>query len=202
MKSIHCCVAAAAVALCYSASLNGQTPALSAVGSAGGGTPVANTIHGWEFTPAVPLKVTHLGLWDEPPTGIQHEHPIGLFRVSDSALLTSGVIHVGMGDLLLDSFRYIDSPDVTLAAGASYVISYFTAIDNGDFVITSGNYSAHPAISYVQGRWGEGPLGIPANTTIDLRIGPNFLFEIPEPATFSGALVIFGALATRRRHRS
>lgn len=201
MKSIFSCVTAAAVALCCSASLHGQTPALSTVSSGSGGTPVANTIHGWEFTPTVPLKVTHLGLWDEPPTGIQHQHPIALFRVNDSSLLSSGVIQVGLGDLLLDSFRYVDTPDVTLAAGTAYVVSYFSAIGSGDFVITSGSYEVNPAITYGLGRWGDGPLGIPANTTTDLRIGPNFLFEIPEPATCCGAWMMFGALVVRRLGR-
>jgi hypothetical protein len=205
--------AAALLLTAFPTSSPGQTAAISlAISNSiyGLQVPAANSIHGWEFTPTVVITVSHLGLWDHQPPGLGLPHPIGLFRASDGAMLTSGTFQAGQGGTLIDSFRYIDTPDAALTAGTSYVISYHTASDYGnvddfgslDDSIGEGSFVAHPVIQYTTARWGYGPLGVPPNTTPSLRFGPNFLFEIPEPATARGAVLALCAMAARRRRQN
>jgi len=163
-------------------------PAISISGGSGG-TPTAGSSHGWEFTANEPIIVTHLGLYDSSDDGMEIPHPIGIFRLNDAALLTSGTINAGVGDVLLDSFRYVDTPDITLESGMGYVIAYYSATDSGDNVITSATgLSTDSAITYGPSRRWEtstGGLVLPANMTPDDRIGPNFLFVVPEPSTLT-----------------
>ena len=179
-------------------------PVLS-VASGTGGTPAADSAHGWEFTANAPIIVTHLGLYDHLLDGMDIDHPIGIFRLSDAALLTSGAISAGVGDTLIDNFRYVDTPDITLQTGTAYVIAYYSAISSDDNVLAFNlvGLSVDPVINYGPARrWEEstGGLVLPMNTTSDHRFGPNFLFIIPEPSTILLAFVgLAGILGRRRR---
>ena len=167
----------------------------------GGGTPAADSAHGWQFLANESITVTHLGLFDLDGDGFDISHPIGLFDLASMDLLTSGTMSAGVGDPLIDEFRYIDTPDVTLEAGRTYVISYYSATSNDDWVITNATFDVNSAITYVQGRWGDAnALEIPANATGDTRIGPNFQF-IPAPAAALPLLAAGGLLVSRRRRR-
>lgn len=186
-----------------------QTPAIGSLGDTLTGTPAPDSIHGWEFIPKSAITVTHLGLLDVvlgSALGIADNHPIGLFRVSDAQALSTGLIALGLGGQLIDDFRYFDVPDVTLTPGESYVISYFTPANaslTGDECVVRGAFTTHPEIEYVTARWGDASaLGIPPNTTLETRFGPNFLFNVPEP---SGLLILattataVGGASRRRR---
>lgn len=145
-----------------------------------GGAAAANSAHGWEFTVTESLTLTHLGLWDEGMDGFNESHPIGLFRLNDNALLTSGTMSPGVIDPLEDGFRYIDVADVVLDAGVNYVVSYYTANANSDVVITTPENELFAGeVNWVSGRWqtGTGGLVIPANSTGADRYGPNFKFD-------------------------
>ena len=166
-----------------------------------GGTPVADSVQGWEFTVNTNILLTHLGLYDLDLDGFILAHDIGLFRVSDGALLASGTMSAGTGDPLIDNFRYIDVVDVPLVTGENYVLSYYSATGSGDFVVTNGEGEVFaPEINWVTGRWGAGAGGLilPPNSTGDDRYGPNFQF-VPTP----GAIFLFAVagLAARRRRR-
>lgn len=188
----------------------GAESALSITGGTGG-WPVADSSHGWEFTANESIIVTHLGLFDEDDDGMYIDHPIGIFRLSDSALLTSGTINAGVGDTLIDKFRYVDTPDITLDIGEEYVIAYYSASDmigSSDLVIlTPSGLSVAPAITYGPSRRREGSTGglvLPSDTTTMHRIGPNFQFNhlIPEPSSL--ILLLLGAvslLCFRRNRR-
>ena len=102
-----------------------------------GGTPADDSVHGWEFTVNSDIILTHLGLYDRDLDGFFNDHDIGLFRLSDGALLASGTMSAGAGDPLIDNFRYIDVADVPLLTTENYVLSYYTAFDSGDFVVTN-----------------------------------------------------------------
>ena len=69
------------------------------------GTPTPDSGHGWQFDVNGPIVVTHLGLFDDDDDGFSIDFPIGLFRLSDEVLLTSGTMSAGIGDALLDHFR-------------------------------------------------------------------------------------------------
>lgn len=145
-----------------------------------GGNAAANSAHGWEFTVSETMTVTHLGLWDQDGNGFAASHPIGLFRVSDSALLATGTMSAGTGDPIDDGFRYIEVAPVTLDPNVNYVVSYYSAVSS-DMVITNpiGEVFA-PQVAWVRSRWqtDTGGLVIPSNFTSDDRYGPNFKFDL------------------------
>jgi hypothetical protein len=113
-KSVCALLVVAALGLGQTALAN---VALEVSGPVGTDTPSGGSSHGWEFVANGPITVTQLGLFDYNNDGFQFDRPIGLFRVSDAALLTSGTIHAGTVDMLLAGFRYVDTPDVTLVPG-------------------------------------------------------------------------------------
>lgn len=171
----------------------------------GGGTSApmgAPTNHGWRFTADEDITLTTLGLWDDDDDGMDIEHPIGIWEFSSGTLLASGVIHAGTGDLLIDHFRYIDVPDVDLAAGVDYVLGFHTASSNSDKMVYGGpliDWVVDPAITYLDARYGGSPslaMPGPSVTTTYYRFGPNFQF-VPEPGTLS--LLLIGGLALLRR---
>jgi len=147
-----------------------------------GGTPVANSVHGWELTVNTDIILTDLGLYDLDLDGFILAHDIGLFRLSDGALLASGTMSAGMGDPLIDNFRYIDVVDVPLVTTENYVLSYYSAPGSADFVVTNATGEVFaPEVNWISGRWGgnAGGLIIPPNSTGDDRYGPNFQFVTP-----------------------
>ncbi|MBA7704896.1 hypothetical protein ES703_113719 [subsurface metagenome] len=79
--------------------------------------------------------MTHLGMWDDVfaslpgPAGFKYEIPIGIWRVSDQALLTSTTLGPGTGDTLLDEFRYTEITPVLLSPGVTYAIGFQCADD-------------------------------------------------------------------------
>ncbi len=177
------------------------TPALIVTGTPEG-SPSGGSNHGWEFVANDAITVSRLGLFDYNNDGFDIDRPIGLFRLSDSALLTSGTIHAGAVDTLIDGFRYVDTPDVTLAAGSHYLVSFFSATnddynDQMFFGAPVPTVTVDPAITYVQAYWGwpDAGFGIPVYP-IDWRIGPNFLFDEGTPAVPAPGAVVLGLLGT------
>lgn len=180
------------------------TPILSITGGSGG-NPVGQSSHGWTFTANQDILVTELGLYDPGQDGFDIGHEIGLFRLSDGALLTEGFLSAGTGNKLIDNFRYVDTDDALLTSGEDYVISYFSSSSNNDFVVTSASdLVIDPAITILHGNWASSSsLIIPGNTTTSDRFGPGFLYEtvtaVSEPASLFLLMFGFAGIVIRKR---
>ena len=173
--------------------------------------PTAGSNHGWQFTVNQSVTVTHLGLFDKGANGFVIDHPIGLWRLNDGTLLASGTIGAGTVDILTNYFRYIDVPDVQLSVGVNYVIGFYSDTAHGDYEITNAhNLQLNPNINIIVSRNdGAGQFQMPADIFVPPppwepydpdEFGPNFLFEVPEPA--SVALIMAGGMfLTLRRNR-
>jgi len=61
----------------------------------GDGSPTPQSVNGWRFTANDDLTLTHLGLFDYLDDGFEGQYELGLFRFSDMALLTSGLLPAG-----------------------------------------------------------------------------------------------------------
>jgi hypothetical protein len=171
------------------------------------GFPANGEILGWQFTANQPITITNLGLYDDDSNGFVFSYQVGLFRVTDGALLTSGAISAGTSDPLINRFRYVDVVDATLTAGQDYVVA-FQSTHTQEFVdamIESWDVrTVDPAITLGYGRFqANGSFSMPEN--VDARgvyfVGPNAMFTtIPIPAALwllGSALGVLGVMRRR-----
>jgi len=187
-------------------------------------SPTGQTTQGWEFVANRPITVTHLGLYDAPNSGGSEgdgfflEHPIGLWRQGGS-LLASVTLPSGTGadTELLDGFRYLDVPDVSLAQGERYIVGFYTGpytwpapADEMWVWLQYFTWSADPAIEYVSGLWGAGTgLALPSTPTTVAnglyRFGPNFQFTdtvVPVPGAALLGILGLSCAGWRLRRRT
>jgi hypothetical protein len=217
MRSLGWCLlplAAIGVSAPVRASSLSSMPAVtfSAAGShTQSGNPFRRSSNGWQFVASRSITLTHLGLWDDGGNGFTDEHPIGLFRRDDEALLVSGTIPSQNGAQLIEGFRYIDVADVALLPNVSYVIAFYSpqyfphdSQTSADRVIIQTEKEVfHPFITFDSpySASGDGELTIPRNRPTVFspyrdNFGPNFLFVVPEPQSI--ALATLAALLFRR----
>ena len=165
---------------------------------------------GWEFTLTQDITVTHLGIYDYDDNNGFDRHDIGLWQVSDQALLTSGTVR--WDSELVDGFRYDDVEDVLLTAGPTYVVAFYVDWSGSDDeVVTSvSSITIDPVVTIGDVRYEVDIFGsditFPTETHGGYRIGPNFLFETSGstvPAPGAVGLAGFGAslLGWLRRRR-
>lgn len=181
------------------ASFAEATPALSIISGEPGGRTLLDSTHGWQFRANASIVVTHLGLFDYNDDGLGNDYPIGIFDLDTAILLTSGVVHAGIADSLIERFRYVDTPDIRLTIGEEYVIAWYTpttpplVLDR--HFTTDGEFPTSPAITRTAHSLFKGTTGgltLPVfSDGDDHRVGPNFLF-VPEPSTL--VLVMMASL--------
>jgi len=175
---------------------------------------------GWNFTPTnLPIGVTHLGMWDDfsaswlsdRSPGFQYEIPIGIWRISDQVLLTSTTLGPGMGDPLLDEFRYAEINPILLSPGETYVIGFQLADESetSDWaqMPDPGDFQVDPAITI-------GPCVFSSDSGFrfpdkvysgwpETGFGPNFQFYvIPAPGAVLLGSIGIGLVSWLRRRRT
>jgi hypothetical protein len=134
--------------------------AVSNISTHGWTLAISKQTEGWQFTPtSLPIVVTHLGMWDDvfkslPGwSGFAYEIPIGIWRVSDQALLTSTTLGPGQGDPLLGEFRYTEITPILLSPGVTYDIGFQWSDDaeTSEWVQSpkAGDFQVDPAINIV-----------------------------------------------------
>ncbi|NQT02875.1 MAG: hypothetical protein HQ580_12680 [Planctomycetes bacterium] len=172
---------------------------------------------GWQFVPISPISVTHLGMWDDffeswlsdESPGFNYQIPIGIWRVSDQALLTSTTLGPGTSDPLLGEFRYAEITPIPLSPGETYAIAFqwadsFSLSENvKDW--ESGQVIVDPAItigSHV-GSTSPGFVFPDINYQENPRFGPNFQFTvIPAPGAVLLGSIGVGLVSWLRRRRA
>ena len=177
---------------------------------------------GWQFTPtSLPIGVTHLGMWDDmfaskwlgddASIGFDYEIPIGIWRVSDQALLTSTTLGPGQGDPLLGEFRYAEIAPILLSTGETYAIGF----QNSNYFSTSdwvqkpepGDFQVDPYITIGPAVYNTTP-GFIFPEIVDTGypgtcFGPNFQFYvIPAPGAILLGSIGVGLVGWLRRRRT
>jgi hypothetical protein len=161
-----------------------------------------NQTLGWRFQLNSPVTLTTLGVYDHLQDGFVEPHEVGLWT-STGTLLADGILGTGASGTLLNSFRYVDVPDVTLPIGNYVLGAHFIAQFAEPFSDANLALVTHPFVAY-QGRNSAGPgFQFPSNF-LDASgfnfITSNFQFQlVPEPSAsvISGLGVLI--LAFRRR---
>lgn len=156
---------------------------------------------GWEFSPAVDIEVTSLGLFDAGSDGLEDAHEIGLWT-EDRNLLATANMPAGTGTTKIGNFRYIEISPVELKTGITYVIgALYLGIQGGGLLDQSpltrdwflGSFSflnngivktfAHEII-FGDGRQSSqqiSGLRFPIDMNPDITeaiLGPSFMFEV------------------------
>lgn len=179
----------------------GASAATIAYNSSGGARDdTAGYTLGYSFTTESDILVTELGVVDQDEDGLNESHAVGLWRVSDQALLGTTTVSAGTSSSLVSGFRFSDVSNITLTAGTQYVVAAFyqtfadTVIDNTRTAASGITMSS--GTSFVL----SASLEFPSDFQDRPRGNANFLFAaVPEPS--SALLFGIGAagLATRRR---
>jgi hypothetical protein len=172
-------------------------------------TTSSDQLFGWQFSVNSAIQVNSLGVFDTGGDGLSIAHDVGVYRVSDQALLASMIIPGGAGGALIDGFRfYAMASGLTLTPGEQYVIAMTMPAFNGDDqrYVTDIPTTA-TEINYINSRFDSGSaLAFPAQLGAFAPgiFGPNFLFTnpaaVPEPSSIAlGVVPAVMALATARR---
>ena len=195
-------------AACSSASVRGDTIALEFSGGTSGSLGNARTL-GWQFTTALSIDVTALGIWDGGASGLTNSHQVGIFDTS-STLLATTTIPSGTPGFVdgTSNFRFVGITPVTLSAGTYRIGATYLGQDADQHTMNGANTMA-AGITFDGGRFNIGAgLNDPTNATGTNFFGPNFEFNptsatIPEPSSL--ALLSLGGVAAafiRRRRKA
>lgn len=161
---------------------------------------------GFSFDVMTPTTINALGIWDSTSgSGLFNPHSIGIWDATTHTLLASAIVPAGISSVV-GGFDYVSIPQLTLAAGRSFVLGA-SYIDN-DFDFAKGNISS---VTTLPGIVLHDALLSTASTFTfpDLNVsganlgffGPNAMFQaVPEPGAWglvAGVLLlVFSLLRT------
>ena len=153
---------------------------------------------GFQFEADLNLTVTDLGILVDPRDGeVDSAHEVGLWRVSDQALLGSASVD-GTGTVL-DGFIYSSlNSGISLIAGQEYVLAALYASDDQDSYVSGPTTITTDGISMTVGVFPvDANLGLVFPTGVSIgnlaRIGPNMIASaVPAPVPAPATLAIFG----------
>jgi hypothetical protein len=155
---------------------------------------------GWEFNTSIPQTITSLGAFDKDGDGLLVPHSVGIWRVSDNALMVSTTISGGTSSTLVGSFRYESVSSTALAPG-NYIVGAVYPNFQDDYLYDCGGYTLDAGLTWVRGRFQNGatftyPVLIDPTQTGAFSANFNGLGSVaaPEPASLS--LLVLGGLGS------
>ena len=179
------------------------TPGISFVTSNyedGGGYSV-----GYDFTPSTPLSVTDLGYYDNGNDGLAANHNVGIYVVSNQALVASALVLTN-DTLHINQYWYHSISAVTLNAGVTYrAVAVTTSGEGWAYNPFEGvNPKPTPNPNLVLGNTGyyvgsNGNLIFPESTNGKWFAVANFLSASPVPEPSAALLGLGGLLLIRRK---
>lgn len=128
------------------ASLAAATSALDMSGASVLTSSYTNLSTGWEFTPNQNIVITHLGLCLQtetiPTVSLNYAHPITIYDSQGNSVVSADV---GPGNVTDwgDGCTYVESENVELTGGESYVIAAYwpASADLAIYYVYAGTYS-------------------------------------------------------------
>jgi len=182
--------------------------------------PSPESVFGFEFSTSQPIRLTHMGVYDDGGDGLRRQWKINLWRLDESSSTIS--LEVGTGDpseTLVGGFRYHESivsinPVVNgpvLDPGRYVIAAGGLTFDEADRMPTAvAALTTDPAITFLQARSGlnsshNEDLVFPDVIEPGLNyFGPNFQFvAVPEPPAvmFAGCGLVIVLTRARRLRR-
>ena len=153
-----------------------------------------NNTFGWRFTPSSDIDVTALGYFDETSlpsgtgVGLAESHQVGIFRVSDQALLASNNIAAGASASLIGNFRYVSlATPVRLTGRATYVVAGSALSASPDNAAAVTNWSMAPGVAFA-----NLPIPDPSTLTIGTSMYLVSVHGNPSPVLTYPALLMPG----------
>ena len=99
--------------------------AIGLTGWSGDGFSGVDNNAGFEFSTTSPITITELGFSNRVVGGLAASHEVGIWRVSDQALLVSGTVASGTAAPLDNDYRYVAVTSTLLTTG-NYIVSAVT----------------------------------------------------------------------------
>jgi hypothetical protein len=155
------------------------------VGSGG-----SNLVAGWEFKTKADLTVTHLGIFDRKPAGLNVPHEVALWDLDDSSKpLALETIPAGEKALLAGEFRLVSTARIRLKADRNYaIVAHYP--DTSDSTVSRINpngltieYAPHLEVIGRRYTFPQPAMAFPARAQIGsdhATIGPTFRYETLE----------------------
>lgn len=155
------------------------------------------------------LVLSRLGVYDRLGDGLNFSHLVGVWRVSDQALIASVTVPSGTSATLVEDWRFVNlATPATLVANTIYRIAALES-SPGDLNPFGGTFTAGPGIaSAAPGSViHNGGFAFPETANALVRVFANgdvtpAVAAVPEPSTLiSGVLGSLVVLGTRLRRR-
>jgi hypothetical protein len=162
---------------------------------------------GWGFSLSGSALVTQLGFWDENGDGLGQSHVVTIYNSSGTVLLQA-TIPMGTSGTLINGFRYVSVPSLTLTAGTYTIAGVLSAFGSDVASVSSAAISTAPGVTYAGSRATVGN-GFPSTDAFNLPnsyFGPNFQFTTPGVPDSGSTVSLLGfgllGLAALRRKLS